>query len=246
MTPQYDVFISYSHLDNELANSLYSKLKSAGLRCFLSEKDIAASERWENRIRDALRSSQRVLLLITPNSKDSSWVIAETGAAWALDKPLVPALVYVGTDELISPVAAHQSRKIQTPEQIQNLVSELSADGSIIHGNIHGQWRDPTDGDIAYFQQAGSQVLGFYNMGKGNQKVGVYRGHINNRAFEYHWRWLDGTHEGYGQMTLSPDGTRLSGEWWFGKQKDEIEHVGYRKISEEMPSWLSDSDFREM
>jgi hypothetical protein len=83
MTPQYDVFISYSHLDNELANSLYSKLKSAGLRCFLSEKDIGAAERWESRIREALRSSQRVLLLITPNSKNSNWVIAEACAAWA-------------------------------------------------------------------------------------------------------------------------------------------------------------------
>lgn len=243
MTPQYDIFISYSHRDSQLARSLYSKLKDAGLRCFLAEKDIAAAERWESRIRDALRASQRILLIITPNSKDSHWVVAEAGAAWALDKPLVPALAYVNESELIAPIASHQARLIQTPEEIENLVNELSSDGSIVHGNLTGQWRDPSDGDIAYFRQSGNKVLGFYNLGRGNQKLGVYRGNIYNRVFDYHWKWLDGTYEGYGQMTLSPDGQRLSGEWWFGKQKDRVEHVGYHRISDEMPSWLSESDF---
>ena len=104
MTPQYDIFISYSHLDNQLAKSLYSKFNAAGLRCFLAEKDIAAAERWENRIRDALRASQRILLIITPNSKNSPWVLTEAGAAWALGKPLVPALAYVQGRDLITPI----------------------------------------------------------------------------------------------------------------------------------------------
>lgn len=246
MTPQYDIFISYSHRDNHLAQSFYSKLTDAGLRCFLAEKDIAAAELWESRIRDALRSAQRILLLITPNSKDSHWVVAEAGAAWALGKQLVPALAYVDESELITPIASHQARLIQTPEQVASLVRELSVDGSIVHGNLTGQWRDPSDGDIAYFKQSGNRTVGFYNLGRGNQKLGVYRGHIHNRVFEYHWKWLDGTHQGYGQMTLSPDGERLSGEWWFGKEKDKVTHVGYRRISDDMPSWLSESDFEEL
>ena len=49
MTPNYDVFISYSHSDRQLAESLYSKLRQAGLHCFLAEKDIATSERWEEK-----------------------------------------------------------------------------------------------------------------------------------------------------------------------------------------------------
>ena len=243
MTPQYDIFISYSHSDSQLARSLYSKLNAAGLRCFLAEKDIAAAERWESRIRDALRASQRIVLIVTPNSKGSHWVVAEAGAAWALGKPLVPALAYVKESELITPIASHQARFIHTPEEIESLVNELAADGSIAHGNVTGQWRDPNDGDIAYFRQSGNQFLGFYNLGRGNQKLGVYRGSIYNRVLDYNWKWLDGTYEGYGQMTLSPDGERISGEWWFGKQKDKVEHVGYRRISDEMPSWLSESDF---
>ena len=246
MTPQYDIFISYSHSDNQLAKSLYSKFKAAELRCFLAEKDIAAAERWENRIRDALRASQRILLIITPNSKDSHWVVAEAGAAWVLGKPLVPAIAYVDKNDLITPISSYQTRSIHTPEEIENLVNELSAGGSITHGNLTGQWRDPSDGDIVYFRQSGNQVLGFYNLGRGDKKLGVYRGNIYNRVLDYHWKWIDGTYEGYGQMTLSPDGERISGEWWFGKKKDKVEHVGYRRISDEMPSWLSERDFMEL
>jgi len=243
MTTQYDIFISYSHRDSQLAKSIYSKFNTAGLQCFMAEKDIAAAERWESRIRDALIASQRVLLLITPNSKDSHWVVAEAGAAWALGKPLIPAIAYVEKSELITPIASYQARLIHTPEEIESLVHELSADGSIVHGNLTGQWRDPSDGDIVYFQQSINKIIGFYNLGRGDQKRGIYRGYINNRVFEYRWKWLDGTHEGYGQMMLSPDGERLSGEWWFGKQKDNVEHVGYRRISMDMPSWLSKKDF---
>ena len=117
MTGQYDIFISYSHLDSQLAKSLYLRFNAAGLRCFLAEKDIAAAEKWEERIHEALRASQRILLVITPHSKNSPWPLTEAGAAWALEKPLIPALAYVNVTELIAPIAAHQARLIQTPEE---------------------------------------------------------------------------------------------------------------------------------
>ena len=74
----------------------------------------------------------------------------------------------------------------------------------------------------------------------------MYTGNIHSRVFDYHWRWLDGTHEGYGQMTLTPDGGRLSGEWWFGKERGKVHHVGYHKFPVEMPNWLSETDFQGM
>ena len=57
---------------------------------------------------------------------------------------------------------------------------------------------DPSDGDIVNLRQSGNQVIGFYNLGRRDLKLGVYRGCIYNRVFGYHWNWIDGTYEGYG------------------------------------------------
>jgi hypothetical protein len=44
-------------------------------------------------------------------------------------------------------------------------------------------------------------------------------------------------------MVLSSDGKSLSGEWWYGKTRNHVEHVGYRYVSKDMPSWLTEEDF---
>lgn len=121
----YDIFLSYGHEDSEIAACIASRLDEAGVRCFTAEKDISASEQWEPRIRQALIDSRRVLLLITPRSKDSHWVSAEAGAAWALGTPLLPALMCVKPEELFDLVRSHQGRKVETPPQIHALVQEI-------------------------------------------------------------------------------------------------------------------------
>ena len=119
MVCEFDIFLSYAHEDGEIAASLVSRLEDGGIHCFLAEKNIRPGEQWEPRIRDALLRSRRLLLLITPRSKDSRWVNAEAGAAWALGKPLVPALMFVEPKDLIELVNRHQARKVETPAQVQ-------------------------------------------------------------------------------------------------------------------------------
>ena len=60
-----------------------------------AEKDIAVATQWEHAIREALQASEYILLLLTPRSVDRHWVLLETGAAWALEKEIIPALVHV-------------------------------------------------------------------------------------------------------------------------------------------------------
>jgi hypothetical protein len=236
---RYDVFVSYSHDDAHIAQDLYSRMTSAGLTCFIAEKDIAVATEWEPAVRDALRTSASVLLVITPRSIKRPWVMAEVGAAWALDKTLVPALAFVSPGDLIRPISKFQARIVETPTQIEHLIRELVA---LTSGGrrIEGQWRDPADDDTVFFKQSGSRVVGFYDMGTGDQKVGLYLGTISGRVLDYRWRWLNGQHQGLGRITLSEDGTRLSGDWW---DEDEVGHVGYRRVSGEMPSWLTAKDF---
>ena len=127
MPAHYDIFLSYAHVDAEIALNLHGKLRAAGLSCFMAEQDISAATEWEPAIRNALCDADNVLLLITPRSKDSKWVIAEAGAAWALNKTVVPALMFVNPTELIVPISKFQSCRVETPSQIEQLVATLAA-----------------------------------------------------------------------------------------------------------------------
>ncbi len=242
---KYDVFLSYSCRDSGIAKHLASKLEEAGVRCFMAEKDIVAGEHWESRILKAIHEANRMLLLITPRSKNSLWIAAEAGAAWALEKDLIAALMFVETAELIEPIRRHQARLIETPEQVEALINELAPQNSVCKDTINGQWIDPLDGDVVFFKQSGDRVVGFYDYGSGNRKVGVYSGTIRNHSFEYQWKWLNGQFDGYGRMTLSQDGKRLSGGWWYRNNDKEIEHVEYHRVSDAMPAWIKDQDFKE-
>lgn len=124
---RYDVFFSYSTEDKDIATELHRKLTATGLKCFLAEKDIRASEIWESRIRDALKDSNLVLLLITPRSVSSPWVLVEAGAAWGLNKKVLPLLMFVKPENLVDPIRKHQARIVETPAHIQTLVDELSS-----------------------------------------------------------------------------------------------------------------------
>ena len=123
--PSFDVFISYASADGALAIELKDDLESQGLKCYLAEKDIPVASEWQESIRTALLGSKRILILLTPRSLNRPWVLMETGAAWALGKPLVPALVQVSPTELIDPIRRHQARVIETMSQRKALVREL-------------------------------------------------------------------------------------------------------------------------
>jgi hypothetical protein len=124
--PLYDVFISYSHKDEELARELRQLLESKGLKCFMSSMDIRSGDPWTETIRNALVDAQEILLVITPDSVDSKWVLCEGGAGWALGKRMVPALLKVEPDLLPEPIKRHQAKKIDTTTQRESLAKEIA------------------------------------------------------------------------------------------------------------------------
>ena len=123
---QYDLFISYAQKDGDVAAGLAGRLHDAGITYFLADKSILAAAEWEPVIREALYSSERVLLLLTPRSKASLWVAAEAGAAWVLKKDLIPVLMFVEPSEIFELVRKFQARVGETSQQLDALVTELS------------------------------------------------------------------------------------------------------------------------
>ena len=104
------IFLSYSHLDAEIATELASRLEDAKIPCFLAERDVSVAQQWEPRIRDEIRKAACVVLLLTPRSIDSKWVAIETGAAWVLEKDIVPATMFIGPEHLQEPIRRYRKR----------------------------------------------------------------------------------------------------------------------------------------
>lgn len=122
---EFDVFVSYAVGDSAVANELRDDLERNGLRCFMAEKDIHVAAEWQDSIRAALVGSKQILVLLTPRSISRPWVLMEIGAAWVLEKALIPALSHVAVDELLDPIRRYQARVIETTAQRRVLVDEL-------------------------------------------------------------------------------------------------------------------------
>jgi hypothetical protein len=124
-----NLFISYTQEDGDVAASLASQLDDAGFSCFMADRSILIARQWEPAIKAALSEADAVLVLITPRSKQSLWVAAEAGAAWILEKPLIPVLMFVAPEELFEPLRHYQARLAETPKQMAALVEELRTIG---------------------------------------------------------------------------------------------------------------------
>src|SRR5260370_28955553 len=86
------VFISHSSADQVFAAKIRNLLfRRANAQVFTAD-DLSAGEKWQTKLRNDLSSADVVVALLSPNSVESSWVLQEIGAAWALKKPIIPVV----------------------------------------------------------------------------------------------------------------------------------------------------------
>ena len=76
---EYDLFVSFSSLDRELLQPVVEKLRGYGLRVFISDQNLKdyVGISFSESIGHALENSQHFVLVSSPNSYDSYWVIIE-------------------------------------------------------------------------------------------------------------------------------------------------------------------------
>jgi len=58
MVTGYDLFISYTQKDGEIAASLATRLHDAGIACFMADRSILAGDEWDPALREALCTSE--------------------------------------------------------------------------------------------------------------------------------------------------------------------------------------------
>ena len=73
----YSLFISYSTHDQEFAERLHADLQVKGVRCWFASHDLRGGKKVHRQIDEAVRSHDRVLLIISEASMASEWVRTE-------------------------------------------------------------------------------------------------------------------------------------------------------------------------
>lgn len=101
------VFVSYAHADAKHARRLLGELRKVSLVGWRGAADLAAGKAIASKIREALRDSSAVIVLISPRSLESSWVNLEMGAAWAMGKRIVPVIIEGEGIEALIPEPLH-------------------------------------------------------------------------------------------------------------------------------------------
>jgi formylglycine-generating enzyme required for sulfatase activity len=87
------VFISYSRRDSsEFADELVDGLELAGFAPFLDRHDIAAGEKWEDRLGGLIAQADTVVFVISPEAVESERCAWEVERALAQSKRLLPVV----------------------------------------------------------------------------------------------------------------------------------------------------------
>jgi hypothetical protein len=81
-TEFYSCFISYSSMDANFAAKLHADLESNGVRCWYAPEDIKIGEQFRQKIHDAIRDYDKLLLVLSEQSVRSNWVQDEVEACF--------------------------------------------------------------------------------------------------------------------------------------------------------------------
>ena len=85
------IFICYSHEDRSFAVQLAAQLREKGVGVWL-DRDIRKGQNYRRAIEDALRSCDRMLVILSPASAESAEVEAEWERVLKRNKDVIPVL----------------------------------------------------------------------------------------------------------------------------------------------------------
>ncbi|MDO9167645.1 MAG: toll/interleukin-1 receptor domain-containing protein [Methylobacter sp.] len=79
-------FISYSSMDEAFARRLHERMRSAGLRVWFAPEDMKGGRKLHEQIFEAIQSYDKLLVVLSPHSLKSEWVMTEIRKARESEK----------------------------------------------------------------------------------------------------------------------------------------------------------------
>lgn len=110
--PALRIFLSYAAADRVYAHQVRSLLSQRPNVHLFTTETLSAGEDWQSKLKDELSKCDLFLVLLSPNSVESKWVLHELGAAWAIDKPIVPIVTHPEVFTKV-PVALSQTQFVE-------------------------------------------------------------------------------------------------------------------------------------
>ena len=86
------IFISYSRKDLKFVEGLASDLRNAGFEVWYDFLRLRGGERWRTEIQNAIKNSQYIIVVLSPDSVESEWVEREFLFASSLKRKVIPLL----------------------------------------------------------------------------------------------------------------------------------------------------------
>jgi len=99
---KHKVFISHSATDTWIAQQIARYIEELGASTFLDEADVEYGDDFEDCILEAVRTSQELLVLLTPWSLKRPYIWLEIGAIWGLGRRVVGILHGITPNELVT------------------------------------------------------------------------------------------------------------------------------------------------
>lgn len=127
------LFISHRHKDEAIAAALVDVIRSAfvidktDIRCTsVRPYRLPVGERTPDRLRDELRRAEAVIGIVTPDTKESSYVLFELGGAWAQQILTCPMLARGGsTADLPDPIRDINPLSLEDSRDCQQFLDDL-------------------------------------------------------------------------------------------------------------------------
>jgi hypothetical protein len=86
----HDVFVSHAHKDKSIADAISEKLKSAGLKCWITPRDLSMREDWTEATRKAIAASRVVVVVLSENADAVSHIEREIAHAFYARRIIIP------------------------------------------------------------------------------------------------------------------------------------------------------------
>jgi TIR domain len=86
----HDVFISHAHKDKSIADAISAKLESAGLKCWITPRDVSSHEDWTEGTRKAIDACRLVVVILSENADAASHIEREIAHAFYARRTIIP------------------------------------------------------------------------------------------------------------------------------------------------------------